>query len=68
MAATSTASGGKFDKKLAGEKPPKHEGKYRKGFEEEDLQGFEEEDLQGFSNLHEFAIRNNFCRGSDLAV
>ncbi|PSR95531.1 Ribosome biogenesis regulatory protein [Actinidia chinensis var. chinensis] len=30
MAATSTASGGKFDKKLAGEKPPKHEGKYRK--------------------------------------
>ncbi|KAI8549665.1 hypothetical protein RHMOL_Rhmol06G0042600 [Rhododendron molle] len=30
MAATSTASGGKFDKKLAGEKSPKHEGKYRK--------------------------------------
>ncbi|KAF7148639.1 hypothetical protein RHSIM_Rhsim03G0247600 [Rhododendron simsii] len=30
MAATSTASGGKFDKKLAGEKPPKHEAKYRK--------------------------------------
>lgn len=30
MAATSTASGGKFDKKLAGEKPPKHQGKYRK--------------------------------------
>ncbi|XP_057465152.1 ribosome biogenesis regulatory protein homolog [Actinidia eriantha] len=30
MAATSTASGGKFDRKLAGEKPPKHEGKYRK--------------------------------------
>ncbi|KAI3770379.1 hypothetical protein L6452_01510 [Arctium lappa] len=30
MAATSTASGGKFDKKLAGEKPPKHEKKYRK--------------------------------------
>lgn len=30
MAATSTASGGKFDKKLLGEKPPKHEGKYRK--------------------------------------
>ncbi|KAL6992868.1 hypothetical protein U1Q18_010988 [Sarracenia purpurea var. burkii] len=30
MAATSTASGGKFDKKLAGEKPLKHEGKYRK--------------------------------------
>ncbi|GKC82748.1 ribosome biogenesis regulatory protein, partial [Tanacetum coccineum] len=25
MAATSTASGGKFDKKLAGEKPPKHD-------------------------------------------
>ncbi|MFS8018992.1 hypothetical protein Hanom_Chr15g01398621 [Helianthus anomalus] len=25
MAATSTASGGKFDKKLVGEKPPKHE-------------------------------------------
>lgn len=30
MAATSTASGGKFDKKLAGEKPPKHPGKFRK--------------------------------------
>ncbi|CAH2050176.1 unnamed protein product [Thlaspi arvense] len=30
MAATSTASGGKFDKKLRGEKPAKHEGKYRK--------------------------------------
>lgn len=30
MAATSTASGGKFDKKLAGEKAPKHEKKYRK--------------------------------------
>ncbi|KAJ9552367.1 hypothetical protein OSB04_016412 [Centaurea solstitialis] len=30
MAATSTASGGKFDKKLAGEKPPKHDKKYRK--------------------------------------
>ncbi|GKC26304.1 ribosome biogenesis regulatory protein [Tanacetum coccineum] len=25
MAATSTVSGGKFDKKLAGEKPPKHD-------------------------------------------
>ena len=30
MAATSTASGGKFDKKLQGEKPAKHKGKYRK--------------------------------------
>ena len=30
MAATSTASGGKFDKKLDGEKPPKHDKKYRK--------------------------------------
>ncbi|KAI3928311.1 hypothetical protein MKW98_023912 [Papaver atlanticum] len=30
MAATSTASGGKFDKKLPGEKPPKHPGKFRK--------------------------------------
>nr|GEV64037.1 ribosome biogenesis regulatory protein homolog [Tanacetum cinerariifolium] len=30
MAATSTASGGKFNKKLAGEKPPKHDKKYRK--------------------------------------
>ncbi|WOL09214.1 ribosome biogenesis regulatory protein [Canna indica] len=30
MAATATASGGKFDKKLPGEKPPKHTGKYRK--------------------------------------
>ncbi|KAL3838534.1 hypothetical protein ACJIZ3_023125 [Penstemon smallii] len=30
MAATATASGGKFDKKLPGEKPPKHEKKYRK--------------------------------------
>lgn len=30
MAATATASIGKFDKKLHGEKPPKHEGKYRK--------------------------------------
>ncbi|XP_010250068.1 PREDICTED: ribosome biogenesis regulatory protein homolog [Nelumbo nucifera] len=30
MAATSTASGGKFDKKLPGEKPAKHPGKYRK--------------------------------------
>ncbi|XP_052206814.1 ribosome biogenesis regulatory protein homolog [Diospyros lotus] len=30
MAATSTANGEKFDKKLPGEKPPKHEGKYRK--------------------------------------
>lgn len=30
MAATATASGGKFDKKLLGEKPPKHEKKYRK--------------------------------------
>lgn len=29
-AATSTASGGKFDKKLPGEKPEKHQGKYRK--------------------------------------
>ncbi|KAH7546411.1 hypothetical protein FEM48_Zijuj01G0198100 [Ziziphus jujuba var. spinosa] len=30
MAATATASGGKFDKKLAGEKPAKHSRKYRK--------------------------------------
>ncbi|OVA00443.1 Ribosomal biogenesis regulatory protein [Macleaya cordata] len=30
MAATSTASGGKFDKKLPGEKPAKHPGKFRK--------------------------------------
>lgn len=30
MAATATASGGKFDKKLPGEKPPKHEKKFRK--------------------------------------
>ncbi|XP_077209949.1 ribosome biogenesis regulatory protein homolog [Tasmannia lanceolata] len=30
MAATATASGGKFDKKLPGEKPAKHPGKYRK--------------------------------------
>uniref|UniRef100_A0A7N0VLM3 Uncharacterized protein n=1 Tax=Kalanchoe fedtschenkoi TaxID=63787 RepID=A0A7N0VLM3_KALFE len=30
LAATSTASGGKFDKKLVGEKPEKHKGKYRK--------------------------------------
>lgn len=30
MVATSTASGGKFDKKLPGEKPPKHAGKHRK--------------------------------------
>ena len=30
MAATSTASIGKFDKKLPGEKPAKHPGKYRK--------------------------------------
>ncbi|KAF5781458.1 putative ribosomal biogenesis regulatory protein [Helianthus annuus] len=30
MAATSTASGGKFEKKLAGEKPPRHEKKYMK--------------------------------------
>ncbi|KAF9615128.1 hypothetical protein IFM89_022058 [Coptis chinensis] len=29
-AATSTASGGKFDKKLPGEKPAKHPGKFRK--------------------------------------
>ncbi|KAF6153307.1 hypothetical protein GIB67_003497 [Kingdonia uniflora] len=32
MVATSTASGGKFDKKLAGEKPAKHSGKFRKFF------------------------------------
>ncbi|KAM0969425.1 hypothetical protein FF1_017695 [Malus domestica] len=30
IAATATASGGKFDKKLPGEKPPKHKGKFRK--------------------------------------
>lgn len=30
MAASATASGGKFDKKLPGEKPPKHDKKYRK--------------------------------------
>ncbi|KAF5807934.1 hypothetical protein HanXRQr2_Chr04g0139671 [Helianthus annuus] len=30
MAAISTASGGKFDKKLVGEKPPKHEKIYMK--------------------------------------
>ncbi|KAH1108854.1 hypothetical protein J1N35_012622 [Gossypium stocksii] len=30
MAATSTASGGKFDRKLAGEKPAKKQGKHRK--------------------------------------
>ncbi|KAF3617263.1 Ribosome biogenesis regulatory protein -like protein [Capsicum annuum] len=30
MAAHATASGGKFDKKLPGEKPPKHDKKYRK--------------------------------------
>lgn len=30
IAATATASGGKFDKKLQGEKKPKHEHKYRK--------------------------------------
>jgi regulator of ribosome biosynthesis len=30
LAATATASGGKFDKKLPGEKPAKHKGKYRK--------------------------------------
>ncbi|KAJ1422672.1 Ribosomal biogenesis regulatory protein [Sesbania bispinosa] len=30
IAATATASGGKFDKKLRGEKPAQHKGKYRK--------------------------------------
>ncbi|OIV99918.1 hypothetical protein TanjilG_26256 [Lupinus angustifolius] len=30
MAATATASGGKFDRKLPGEKAPQHKGKYRK--------------------------------------
>ncbi|TVU36033.1 hypothetical protein EJB05_17943 [Eragrostis curvula] len=30
MASTATASGGKFDEKLPGEKPPKHAGKHRK--------------------------------------
>ncbi|KAF3453681.1 hypothetical protein FNV43_RR04122 [Rhamnella rubrinervis] len=30
LAATATASGGKFDKKLPGEKPAKHKGKHRK--------------------------------------
>ena len=30
MAATSTASGGKFDRKLPGEKPAKKQGKHRK--------------------------------------
>jgi regulator of ribosome biosynthesis len=30
FASTATASGGKFDKKLPGEKPPKHKGKNRK--------------------------------------
>ncbi|KAL2338355.1 hypothetical protein Fmac_012801 [Flemingia macrophylla] len=30
LAATATASGGKFDKKLPGEKPAQHKGKYRK--------------------------------------
>ncbi|CAN0900236.1 Ribosome biogenesis regulatory protein homolog [Linum grandiflorum] len=30
LAATATASGGKFDKKVRGEKPAKHEGKHRK--------------------------------------
>jgi len=30
LAATATASGGKFDKKLPGEKKPKHEQKHRK--------------------------------------
>ncbi|KAK8919090.1 hypothetical protein KSP39_PZI022127 [Platanthera zijinensis] len=30
MASTATASGGKFDKKVPGEQPPKHAGKHRK--------------------------------------
>jgi len=30
MASSATASGGNFDEKLAGEKPPKHPGKHRK--------------------------------------
>jgi regulator of ribosome biosynthesis len=30
LAASATASGGKFDKKLPGEKPAQHKGKYRK--------------------------------------
>lgn len=30
IAATSTASGGKFDRKLPGEKAPKNQGKHRK--------------------------------------
>nr|CAD1838650.1 unnamed protein product [Ananas comosus var. bracteatus] len=34
FAATATASGGKFDKKLPGEKPPKHTGKKRDGCSE----------------------------------
>ena len=32
MASSATASGGKFDEKLPGEKPPKHPGKHRKVF------------------------------------
>jgi regulator of ribosome biosynthesis len=32
MASSATASGGKFDEKLPGEKPPKHSGKHRKVF------------------------------------
>ena len=32
MASSATASGGKFDAKLPGEKPPKHQGKHRKVF------------------------------------
>ncbi|KAJ3681144.1 hypothetical protein LUZ60_015633 [Juncus effusus] len=32
LASTATASGGKFDKKVPGEKPPKHDGKFRTFF------------------------------------
>ncbi|KAG4919785.1 hypothetical protein JHK85_058066 [Glycine max] len=65
IAATATASGGKFDKKLAGEKPPQHKGKYRKflpvvegtgiGSQEREQteKNIEQDHLQEFSISHD---------------
>ncbi|PON88975.1 Ribosomal biogenesis regulatory protein [Trema orientale] len=59
MAATSTASGGKFDKKLPGEKPAKHKGKYRKFLPVVESKGSSQEKEQTEKVLNKLMSKNS---------
>ncbi|XP_065047585.1 ribosome biogenesis regulatory protein homolog [Musa acuminata AAA Group] len=62
MAATATASGGKFDKKLPGEKPAKHAGKYRKFLPVVEGKGMSSQEKQQTAKILD-QLMNKSCHG-----